>query len=82
MSMYDCIHEGLRTVSSQFIKHDYGNKAVFIANIILLSIYATSRILILTRVNGKVDRLCGLVVRVPGYRSRGPEFDSGRYQIF
>jgi hypothetical protein len=30
----------------------------------------------------KVDRLCGLVVRVPGYRSRGPGFDSMRYQIF
>jgi hypothetical protein len=29
-----------------------------------------------------VDRLCGLVVRVPGYRSRGPGFDSWRYQIF
>jgi hypothetical protein len=28
------------------------------------------------------DRLCGLVVRVPGYRSRGPAFDSRRYQIF
>jgi hypothetical protein len=27
-------------------------------------------------------RLCGLVVRVPGYRSRGPEFDSRPYQIF
>jgi hypothetical protein len=26
--------------------------------------------LILMKVNG--DRLCGLVVRVPGYRSRGP----------
>jgi hypothetical protein len=22
------------------------------------------------------DRLCGLVVRVPGHRSRGPEFNS------
>jgi hypothetical protein len=22
------------------------------------------------------------VIRVPGYRSRGPEFDSRRYQIF
>jgi hypothetical protein len=29
-----------------------------------------------------LDRLCGLVVRVPGYRSRGSEFDSRRYQIF
>jgi hypothetical protein len=28
------------------------------------------------------DRLCGLVVRVPAYRSRGPGFDSRRYQIF
>jgi hypothetical protein len=24
---------------------------------------------------------CGLVVRVPGYRSRGPGLDSRRYQI-
>jgi hypothetical protein len=28
------------------------------------------------------DGLCDLVVRVPGYRSRGPGFDSWRYQIF
>jgi hypothetical protein len=27
------------------------------------------------------DRLCGLVVRVSGYRYRGPGFDSRRYQI-
>jgi hypothetical protein len=26
--------------------------------------------------------LCGLVVRVSGYKSRGPELDSRRYQIF
>jgi hypothetical protein len=26
--------------------------------------------------------LCGLVVRVPGYRTRGPGFDSPRCQIF
>jgi hypothetical protein len=29
-----------------------------------------------------LDHLYGLVVRVPGYRSRGPGFDSWRYQIF
>jgi hypothetical protein len=28
--------------------------------------------LILYVVQKKVERLCGLVVRVPGYRSRGP----------
>jgi hypothetical protein len=28
------------------------------------------------------DRLCGLVVRVPSYRSRGPGFDSRGYQFF
>jgi hypothetical protein len=27
------------------------------------------------------DHLCGLVVRVSSYRSRGPRFDSWRYQI-
>jgi hypothetical protein len=29
-----------------------------------------------------VDRLCGLVVKVPGYWSRGPGFNSRHYQIF
>jgi hypothetical protein len=28
------------------------------------------------------DRFCGLVTRVPGYRTRGPGFDSRRYHIF
>jgi hypothetical protein len=28
------------------------------------------------------DRVCGLMVRVPGYSSRDPGFYSGRYQIF
>jgi hypothetical protein len=28
------------------------------------------------------DRLCGLVVRIPGYRSRGPGFGYRNYQIF
>jgi len=29
-----------------------------------------------------VDRLCGLVVRISGYRYRGSGFDPRRYQIF
>jgi hypothetical protein len=28
------------------------------------------------------DRLCGMVVRISGCRSRDPGFDSRRYQIF
>jgi len=32
--------------------------------------------------DGIPDRLCGLVVRVSGYRYRGLGFDSRRYQIF
>jgi hypothetical protein len=30
----------------------------------------------------KLFPFCGLVVRVPGYRSRGPGFDFRRYQNF
>ena len=33
-------------------------------------------------VDDERDRLCGLVVRVSGYRYRGPGFDPRRYQIF
>jgi hypothetical protein len=29
-----------------------------------------------------IDRLCGLVVRIPGYRFRGSGVDSRQYQIF
>jgi hypothetical protein len=29
-----------------------------------------------------INRLCGLVVGVSGYRYRGPGFDPRRYQIF
>ena len=34
------------------------------------------------KTSGAHDRLCVLVVRVPGYRYRGLGFDSRRYQIF
>jgi hypothetical protein len=30
----------------------------------------------------RIDRLCGLVVRVPGYRSRDADFDFRQYHIF
>jgi hypothetical protein len=35
-----------------------------------------------TEYDDRKDRLYGLVVRVPGYRSRGSGFDFRRYQIF
>jgi hypothetical protein len=35
-----------------------------------------------TTVSQLKDRLCGLVVRVSGYRYRGLGFDPRRYQIF
>jgi hypothetical protein len=37
---------------------------------------------ILAQFSPSWDRLCGLVVRVPVYRSRDPGFDSWHYQIF
>jgi hypothetical protein len=39
---------------------------------------------VLSRIFGlkRDDHLCGLVVRVPAYISRGPGFDSRLYQIF
>ena len=39
-------------------------------------------ILLLQRLFNWSERLCGLVVRVSGYRYRGLGFDSRRYQIF
>jgi hypothetical protein len=38
--------------------------------------------LIYFNINYPMDRLRGLVVRVLGYGSSGPRFDSRRYQIF
>jgi hypothetical protein len=44
--------------------------------------FTSCKIVILSAVVEQTDRLCGLVVRVPGYRLRGTGFDSRRYQIF
>jgi hypothetical protein len=47
-----------------------------------LSVAVTLCIWILSFILGVGYRLCGLVVRVSGYRSGGPEIDSRPYQIF
>jgi hypothetical protein len=51
--------------------------------IVSVTTYTTNvLILVFTNECALVYRLCGLVVRVPGYRSRGPGCDSPLYQIF
>ena len=46
------------------------------------TVYLKSGLAIKTVIVPVHDRLCGLVVRVSGYRYRGLGFDSQRYQIF
>ena len=47
--------------------------------IIIIIIMVMMMMMIITII---FERLCGLVVRVSGYRYRGLGFDSRRYQIF
>jgi hypothetical protein len=61
------------------------DRAVYKNNVLnRICIFLTTRIFVVAvfQLFSPTDRLCGLVVRVPGYRSRGPRFDSRRYQIF
>jgi hypothetical protein len=51
-------------------------------NIFFVERYMATSPLIILIYTEFLDRLCGLVVRVPGYRSRGPGLDSQLYQIF
>jgi hypothetical protein len=46
------------------------------ARLFVIYVYIYYRTVVLN-----LDRLCGLVATVPGYRSRGSGFDSRRYQI-
>jgi len=57
------------------VTHDY-----FVSKGLASSVGVLQSILVLCLDLG--DRLCGLVVRVSGYRYRGPGFDPRRYQIF
>ena len=55
--------------------------------IIIIIIISSSSIIIIIIIissssSSSSDRLCGLVVRISGYRYRGLGFDSRRYQIF
>ena len=50
--------------------------------LVVLVVVVVVAVLVIVVVVVVVDRLCGLVVRVSGYRYRGPGFDPRRYQIF
>jgi hypothetical protein len=51
-------------------------------SILCITVIIIIIIIISSSSSSSSDRLCGLVVRVSGYRSRGPGFDSRRYHIF
>jgi hypothetical protein len=55
---------------------------VLIYVIIIIIIICVSLFYFMSMFFHSLKYYCGLVVRVPGYRMSGPEFDSLRYQIF
>jgi hypothetical protein len=59
--------------------YDVQTSWLIFVELVLMSLHVSYFLYLLTTLP---DRLCGLVVRVPGYRFRGPEFDSRRYHIF
>jgi hypothetical protein len=62
----------------------YGGLPIFTSKIlefISSNIWRIIWIIKLSFVFRITDHFCGLVARVPGYRCRGPGFDSKRYQI-
>ena len=66
-----------------FFVSDFRPRVVIFCNLIFLwavyvELFAVQFVFVFIR----GDRLCGLVVRVSGYRYRGLGFDSRRYQIF
>jgi len=50
--------------------------------IVVVLVVAMVLVVTIVVVLAVVDRLCGLLVRVSGYRYRGPGYDPRRYQIF
>jgi hypothetical protein len=61
--------DGTQELLNWMVTLNVGNAVNFLVNLILICY-------------NLVDRLCGLVIRVSGYRSWGSGFDSRRYQIF
>jgi len=59
-----------------------GPRHAYYENIIDMSLGTTCNATCMTPAFSSSDNLCGLVVRVSGYRYRGPGFDPRLYQIF
>jgi hypothetical protein len=74
------IFGGLCNVMSQKIAFFTSNFVSHFFYMILFSAWSSSHNLSIYICS--LDHLCGLVIRVPGYRSRGSGFDSWRSQIF
>jgi hypothetical protein len=55
----------------------FGDLLLLVVVIIIIVVVVVVVVVIVVK-----NRICGLLVRVPGYRSRGPGFDFRRYQIF
>ena len=76
---------GTRSCCSNSGYHDLGLLQVdfisFLCTCVKVGFYSYAKDILLLVVL-VTDRLCGLVVRVSGYRYRGPGFDPRRYQIF
>jgi hypothetical protein len=73
-------HNVLETWSlSVFVIHHHQNPLDSTRSSMMNLIFATGRNGIYSDL---CDCLCGLVIRVPGYRFRGPQFNSQHYQIF
>jgi hypothetical protein len=78
--------ENVRNTKDTNCPSEFLMKSIFIAeghmSKIIFHISCKVKAKYLSDVSSNADRLCGLVVTVPGYRSRGPGFDSRHYQIF
>jgi hypothetical protein len=53
-----------------------------VCRLVILEMLDKANAMVICVVGAICNRLCGLVVRVSGYRSRGPGFDSRPFQIF
>ena len=87
MTLWKLLHKQLLSViykvscAYNFVTGSFRN-TYGLRNYVRLNLASASPWTVLAPIATKGDRLCGLVVRVSGYKYRGVGFDSRRYQIF